>query len=117
MQQATDVIQDVLGYTPCIFRPPYDSVGDDLTQRARALGMSTISGEVDPRDWELPGTDAIVSTVLDNVKNGSIVILHDGGDGPRTQTIAALPKILSTLADRGYKFVTISELLGYKPVK
>jgi peptidoglycan/xylan/chitin deacetylase (PgdA/CDA1 family) len=116
MRKQTALIRKVLGYTPCLFRPPYDSFGDDLLKRARALDMSSISGEVDPRDWELPGKEAIVQTVLDNVRSGSIIILHDGGDGPRTQTLAALPTILATLKERGYRMTTVTDLLGYKTI-
>jgi peptidoglycan/xylan/chitin deacetylase (PgdA/CDA1 family) len=50
--------------------------------------------------------------VIHSAHNGSIVVLHDGG-GDRRQTVAALPAILSHFRDRGYKFVTVAELLGH----
>jgi peptidoglycan-N-acetylglucosamine deacetylase len=43
------------------------------------------------------------------------VLMHDGG-GPRSQTLAALPRIIATLKARGYKFATVPDLLGLKPV-
>jgi peptidoglycan/xylan/chitin deacetylase (PgdA/CDA1 family) len=70
---------------------------------------------VDPRDWSLPGTSSIVRTVLSEVQPGSIIISHDGG-GPRGQTLAAYPTIIAALRGRGYRIVTIPELLGFKPV-
>jgi hypothetical protein len=53
--------------------------------------------------------------VLEQVQPGSIIISHDGG-GPRAQTLAAYPTIISDLRARGYRIVTIPELLGFRPV-
>ncbi|MCW3066664.1 MAG: polysaccharide deacetylase, partial [Solirubrobacterales bacterium] len=102
------------GYTPCLFRAPYGAVDDSLFSIVRGLGMTTIGWDDDPRDWSLPGTGAIVSRVLDTVTPGAIVIMHDGG-GPREQTVAAIPRIVAGLRQRGYKLVTVPELLGYPP--
>lgn len=112
MTQASDAIRNAIGFTPCIFRPPFASVGGDLVARARELGMSTVGRDVDPSDWETPGTKAIVTRVLKRTKNGSIINLHDGG-GSRRQTVAAMPKIINKLRARGFSFATVSELLGY----
>jgi peptidoglycan/xylan/chitin deacetylase (PgdA/CDA1 family) len=69
--------------------------------------------DVDPRDWALPGVDAIVSNVVANAHPGAIVIQHSGG-GPRRQTLEALPREITELRSRGYKFVTVAQLLGLK---
>jgi len=75
--------------------------------------------DVDPSDYELPGSGVIYTRVVDAVRPGSIVLDHDGG-GPREQTVAALPQIIDTLRHRGYSFATVSGLLGdrmiYRPV-
>ncbi|MBM3666583.1 MAG: polysaccharide deacetylase family protein [Actinobacteria bacterium] len=104
-------VRNATGFQPCLFRPPGGAVSSGLVARARALGMTTISWDVDPRDWTSPGASAIASNVIANARNGSIVVMHDGG-GPRGQTVEALPRILSHLRHRGYRFVTITELLG-----
>ncbi len=106
-------IRRVSGYTPCVFRPPYGSTGANLVSRVRALGMTSILWSVDPLDWRLPGTGAIVSRVLSQTGPGAIILSHDGG-GPRAQTLAAAPQIIRALRSRGYRFVTVSELLGYE---
>jgi peptidoglycan-N-acetylglucosamine deacetylase len=106
-------IKRASGYTPCVFRPPYGAVNRALVGRARAQGMMTIVWDVDPQDWARPGSGAIYSRVVGNVRPGSIVLMHDGG-GPRNQTVAALPNIIRTLRARGYEFATVSELLGHK---
>jgi peptidoglycan/xylan/chitin deacetylase (PgdA/CDA1 family) len=91
------------GYTPRCLRPPYGAVNSRVYARADALGNKIRLWTVDPRDWSRPGTSVIVRRVLDNVRSGSIVLLHDG-DGDRSQTVAALPTILKTLTARGYTF-------------
>jgi peptidoglycan/xylan/chitin deacetylase (PgdA/CDA1 family) len=58
---------------------------------------------VDSRDWSRPGAPAIVRKVLAGVRDGSVILFHDGG-GNRSQTVAALPTILKTLKARGYGF-------------
>jgi peptidoglycan/xylan/chitin deacetylase (PgdA/CDA1 family) len=55
-------------------------------------------------------SDTIIQNVLSSTKNGSIILLHDGG-GERSQTVAALPTIISTLLQRGYRFVTIPQMI------
>jgi peptidoglycan/xylan/chitin deacetylase (PgdA/CDA1 family) len=83
-----------------------------LIARAHAEHLVTVNWDVDPRDWADPGVSAIVSNVIDDARNGSIVVMHDGG-GDRSETIAALPSILSHFRNRGYTFVTVADLLGH----
>jgi len=107
------LIRRATGFRPCDFRPPDGSVNSGLISRAHAQHLVTINWNVDPRDWATPGVGAITSNVIANARNGSIVVMHDGG-GNRSETIAALPAILSHFRHRGYKFVTVAELLGHK---
>lgn len=109
------LIARLSGYTPCVFRPPYGAYDRAVLRTASSLGLATIVWDVDPRDWALPGTGAIVSTVLAEVRPGSIVLSHDGG-GPRGQTLAAYPSIISSLRRRGYRFVTVPQLLGFHTI-
>ncbi len=99
------------GFTPCLWRPPYGDVKPSLVSLARSLGFLTIMWDVDPRDWALPGVNAIYSNVVSHAHDGAIVIQHFGG-GPRYQTLAALPREIDALRAKGYKFVTVTQLLG-----
>jgi peptidoglycan/xylan/chitin deacetylase (PgdA/CDA1 family) len=105
-------------FQPCLFRPPGGGVNDGIIATAGSLGMRTINWDVDPRDWSNPGSEAIYTNVVGHVQPGSIVVMHDGG-GPRAETLAALPRIIDTLRGRGYRFATVTELLGgrilYRP--
>lgn len=108
-------IRSLTGYTPCIFRPPYGAFDSSVVRAARSLGLATILWNVDPADYAQPGTSAIVARVLAQVRPGSIVLSHDGG-GPRWQTLAAYPAIIKVLRARGYRIVTVPQLLGFRPV-
>jgi peptidoglycan-N-acetylglucosamine deacetylase len=113
IHETDHLIRRATGFRPCDFRPPDGSVNSGLISRAHAQHLVTVNWEVDPRDWSNPGVGAITSNVINNAHNGSIVVMHDGG-GDRSQTVAALPAILSHFRHRGYKFVTVAELLGHK---
>jgi len=106
-----NAIQRATGFRPCLFRAPYGAVSSSLIGLARGLGFTTIQWDVDPQDWARPGSAAIYARIVGAARNGSIVLMHDGG-GPRGQTLAALPGIIHTLKARGYGFVTVDQLTG-----
>jgi len=97
-----------------LFRPPYGAFNAASTKVTAKRKMLLVLWDVDTFDWSRPGADAIVSNVLSNVKPGSIILMHDGG-GDRTQTVAALPRIISGLRARGYRLVTVPRLLADDP--
>jgi peptidoglycan-N-acetylglucosamine deacetylase len=104
-------ITNLTGTRPTLFRPPYGSFNDTVTQIASSLGLSMRLWDVNPEDYTTPGTDVIVSRVVDNVSNGDIVLMHDGspdGSEDRSQTVAAVPTIIDQLRVLGYKFGTLS---------
>ncbi len=115
LQRTLQVIRELSGYTPCVFRPPYGDYDASVLQTAKSLGLATILWDVDPSDYALPGVRAIVQRVLAQVRPGSIIISHDGG-GPRAETLAAYPLIIRALRARGYRFLTVPELLGFRGV-
>jgi peptidoglycan-N-acetylglucosamine deacetylase len=106
-------IEEYTHFTPCLFRPPGGAVDSSVVATAGSLGMRTITWDVDPSDWSNPGSGAVYSRVVGATQPGSIILMHDGG-GDRSGTLAALPDIIDTLRARGYRFETVSELLGYR---
>jgi peptidoglycan/xylan/chitin deacetylase (PgdA/CDA1 family) len=106
-------IRQYTHFQPCLFRPPGGALNESVIATAGSLGMRTITWDVDPRDWSLPGSGAIYSNIVANAQNGSIILMHDGG-GPRDETLAALPQVIDALRSRGFGFATVSELLGYE---
>jgi peptidoglycan-N-acetylglucosamine deacetylase len=115
IQRTRQAIHRFSGYAPCVFRPPYGAYDRAVLATARSLGLATVVWDVDPRDWSLPGSGAIEARVLAQVHPGSIVLSHDGG-GPRGQTLSAYPHIIAVLRGRGYRFVTVPQLLGFHTV-
>lgn len=111
LRQTSATIQSVTGFRPCSFRPPGGARNAAVIAGAGQSGMKTIIWDVDPFDWRLPGAGSIKSIVLSNTRPGSIVLSHDGG-GPRGQTLEALPGIIDSLRARGYRFATVTEILG-----
>ncbi|GAB7038872.1 chitooligosaccharide deacetylase NodB [Catenuloplanes niger JCM 9533] len=84
------------------FRAPYGAWGQSAAVAA-GLGMARLGWTVDPRDWSRPGTDAIVTAVLAQLRPGGIVLMHDGG-GDRSQTVAALAVLIPRLRTDGWTF-------------
>jgi peptidoglycan/xylan/chitin deacetylase (PgdA/CDA1 family) len=115
MAATNSSIRSVSGFTPCLFRPPGGAYNSRVVGDAKALGMTTVLWNVDPRDWSNPGSSAIYSRVVSAARPGAIVVMHDGG-GNRSQTVAALPRIIRTLHERGYHLVTVSKLLHQRTI-
>jgi peptidoglycan-N-acetylglucosamine deacetylase len=112
---AADAIRKATGFEPCLFRAPDGAVDPSLLGLARSMGFTTIQWDIDPRDWALPGESEIIDNVLDNAHDGGIIEEHFGG-GPRYETLDALPAEVAGLRRRGYQFVTLTQMLGYRLV-
>ena len=109
-------VQRVIGRRPAFYRPAGGSVNAYVFLEAKRENVRVVIWTVDPRDWSRPGTRAIARRVLDNIRPGSVVLMHDGG-GNRSQTIAALKLVLHGLKARGYEMVTLSQLYSPPPAK
>ncbi|GAB3055523.1 hypothetical protein GCM10027053_15500 [Intrasporangium mesophilum] len=94
-------MESALGYRPRCVRPPYGATSSRVASIIAARGQRQILWTVDPRDWSRPGTTTIVNRVLANVRDGSRILLHDGG-GDRSQTVAALDILIPKLRARGF---------------
>lgn len=94
-----------------VLRPPYGDFNNDTWLASGATLSASVIWNLDSEDWRLPGADAIVSNCTNGAYSGAIVLMHDGG-GNRDQDLEALPRIIEALQARGYKFVTINELMA-----
>ena len=99
-------IRNVTGTTPQCVRPPYDAWNASVLAQIASRGLTTMSYSVDPKDWTLPGVQAIVDGVASAAFPGAVVDMHDAG-GDRSETVAALPQIITKLRAMGYTFVSI----------
>jgi peptidoglycan-N-acetylglucosamine deacetylase len=94
---------------PRLFRPPYGSFDRDTLGFLSERRMLMVMWSVNPQDYSRPGARRIARRVVSAARPGSIVLLHDGGDD-RSQTVAALPRIIRGLRARGFRFVTVPGL-------
>lgn len=112
--ETQEAIKSITGTEPKIFRPPYRAINKEMCSIVKDKNMNVILwSDLDPRDWSNPGVDYIINTILTKVKNGNIILLHDYNNQRRStsQTIQALDAVIPALKEKGYKFVTVSELI------
>jgi len=106
LQQELGVKQDSIS-----FRPPFGRRGVVLSYLLSQMQKKLILWDVDSLDYDKTLTaEDIANRVIDNVRSGSIVLMHDSG-GDRSKTLAATQAIVKTLQSKGYAFKTVSELL------
>jgi cellulose synthase/poly-beta-1,6-N-acetylglucosamine synthase-like glycosyltransferase/spore germination protein YaaH/peptidoglycan/xylan/chitin deacetylase (PgdA/CDA1 family) len=115
------IIESLTGHTTLLFRPPYNADAEPETYDevypivlASKQNYITVCESIDPTDWKKDVTvDSIMARIIHEQSYGNIILLHDAG-GNREATIEALPKIIKYFRDKGYKFVSVAELLGKK---
>ncbi|MCY7477040.1 polysaccharide deacetylase family protein [Paenibacillus larvae] len=112
IKDAEEAIFQASGVHTCLFRPPGGYYNQILVDVCKANNYTPIlwSWHQDTVDWKTPGVKKIVNKVLNNARGGDIVLFHDHVEGS-TQTIEALKQILPELKKRGFRFVTVSELM------
>ena len=99
---------------PHLWRPPYGAFNAATLQILHALRMLVVLWTVDTSDYARPGVQRIWYVALSGARPGAIILMHDGG-GDRSETLAALPRIIASLRRRGFRLVTISQLLADDP--
>ena len=99
-----DALTKVLGSSSKLMRPPYGAITDDIR---KSLDLSFIMWDVDSLDWKSKNEASILTEIQREVKNGSIILMHD----IHAETVNALPKVIDYLKGQGYDFVTIPDLL------
>lgn len=121
LRRTSETIAATVGRAPALFRPPYGHEPERFSVIAAECGLgATVMWSVDPEDWESNEDDGVIeATVVGSANPGAIVLHHDGDvrddlnhGAPQGGTVRALPRILERLADDGYRFVTVSELLA-----
>lgn len=117
IKKGGDVLYHITGKRPTLFRPPFGYYNKQIIDTAKQQGYTVVmwSKHQDTRDWQNPGTSRIVRRVISRIQPGQIILFHDHGSGSRKQTVQALKEILPILKEKGYIFVTVSELLKHHP--
>ena len=93
-------------------RPPGGGCSDGVRQVARARDLAVLDWSVDPRDWATSDASAIHTAVIDRVRDGDVVLLHDMSDS----SVDAALRIVDQLQEKGFTFVTVSQLAKLRDV-
>jgi peptidoglycan/xylan/chitin deacetylase (PgdA/CDA1 family) len=109
LRRTDELIVKTAGVKPKLMRPPYG----ELTKRQRIwinhdFNYKVILWDVDPLDWKRPGLNIVASRIIAGTRPGSIILSHD----IHPPTIEAMPQVFDALLAKGFKFVTVSELLA-----
>ncbi|MEO1427730.1 MAG: polysaccharide deacetylase family protein [Cyanobacteria bacterium J06633_8] len=113
IDRTSDLIYKTTGTKTTLFRPPGGMLHNGLAAYAKSKDYTVVMWSADSIDYALPSPPTLVNRVVRQATPGGIVLLHDGG-GPRKNTVAALPSMISKLRNKGYRFVTITELLEHQ---
>ncbi|RKQ32271.1 polysaccharide deacetylase family sporulation protein PdaB [Oceanobacillus halophilus] len=110
LQSAKEVFEK-LGYEDIeILRTPNGHFDDEILQLAKDMNFQVIHWNINPNDWKNPGTQVIVDNIMKNTKNGDIILMH-ASDSVK-QTANALETILPGLKNKGFDFVSVTELVN-----
>lgn len=109
IENTNEAIAKATGKRPVLMRPPYGATNVSLNKRLNEqFGLKVILWSVDPLDWKYRNSNRVYSSIIQNTRPGAIILAHD----IHATTVAAMPATLDALLAKGYKFVTVSELIA-----
>lgn len=119
LTETEQVIEEIIGFKPRLFRSPYGALNDEIVKVLGQEDYTVIGWDVDSLDWKQLGADIISDNILSNVSFGSIILMHDGTDwsADLSGTVQALDTVILKLKEDGTKFVTVPELIGQPEAK
>ena len=113
IDRTSDLIYKTTGVKTNLFRPPGGKLHNGLAAYAKSKNYTVIMWSADSIDYKRPSPSTLVNRVIGQSAPGGIVLMHDGG-GNRSSTVAALPMMIEKYQQKGYRFVTVPELLQIK---
>lgn len=110
IDKTADAVFAATGFRPVVMRPPYGNFSTRQSRMIRAArDLPTIMWSVDPQDWRRPGGRVIAERIIAHAAPGAVILTHD----TVSDTVRSLPHTLDALLGQGYRFVTVSELIGW----
>ena len=103
-------VQAACGVTPTLMRPPGGYKDAASLATVGSMGMTAIMWSIDTRDWQHRNAQRTIQTVLSQVKDGDIVLMHDSHVATGDAAVVLIPELVA----RGYQLVTVSELASYR---
>lgn len=116
IEKTNKTINDIIGVTPKLYRPPYGIITENVKIAVKNLDMNIVLWNVDGEDWNTKRSlDYVVNTQEKETKNGSIILMHTQPD--KDTSYEALKKLIPYYRSKGYEFVKLDELLNIEPYK
>ncbi len=107
IQACNDKIKELTGKQPTLFRAPYGDYNNDVVKSVNGCDMYCVQWDVDSLDWKDPTPEQIKKNITSKIKNGSIILMHNGAKN----TPEALPAVIEAIKAEGYEIVPISQIL------
>lgn len=111
IEDCENILYEFGEYKTKLFRPPEGMIDGDILNIINDLDYDVILWDIDTRDWAHTPPDQIAQKVIKNISSGDIILMHDY-IGVNSPTCEALELFIPELLKKGYKFVTVSELIG-----
>jgi peptidoglycan-N-acetylglucosamine deacetylase len=115
MEKTEKAIEAIIGKRPTMIRPPYGETDELVASVAKEQGYSIVLWSIDTLDWSQKEASNIVKNVMDNVRNGDIILMHSTEE--QSETKKALPIIIEELQKENFEIVGLEELLNVKAYK
>ncbi len=110
IEQTSDIIRSITGANPTLLRPPYGAHNSYVDNIIGQYNFPIIFWNVDPEDWKYRDSDLVYEKVKNGLVDGNIILMHD----IHATTVEAAIRILRDYSNKGYKFVTVSQLASIK---
>lgn len=116
IKKTEKIIEQIVGYKPKLIRPPYGEINEAQLKWAQRNGYRVVNWNVDSLDWKGLNKEQVKKNIMKGINPGAIILQHAGGGSSSTLdgTIQAIPEIVQAIRKRGYRFVTLPELLRTK---
>lgn len=102
--KAADLIKTVSSQDWQLFRPPYEAINQPILDK---INFSAVNYDVDTLDWKIHSVDSVYQRAISGAHDGAIILMHD----IHPWSVQATPKIIATLKNEGYTFVTVSQMI------
>ncbi len=107
LKNTSDLIEQATGVRPVLMRPPYGATGKTMYRICEEMNLNVVLWSVDTNDWKQKSADSVLPVVEKELQGGAIVLMHDR----LSITMDEVKRVVELVKQRGYKFVTVSELI------
>ncbi len=111
LELASQTCQDITGYYPRFFRPPYGVTNPNLKKAVLKGGFISIGWSIRSYDTVIGNEERLQTRILDRLKPGAILLLHDSSES----TLKILPRLLKEIRNKGYKMIRLDKMINLNP--